>query len=685
MAEVKKSDIIYIQNELLGDIAKLDKKLSDKITQLTSALQYQKLTSDQKYELSTEKYNSLLSKFEAKEDLNKLKEQLTEFKSEINQNQLINTNKIFSLEKDLVNTIDKYDNLFNSNIYTPGLIGHGGKYKDIKAFREFVDKKIAELTIYKEKNNIDMKKYKEKTDNAIAQIKLRSDGSEKKYFEFCYEKINEAKNEIMTKFNLLEESLNNLKIENGKYSYDLLKKSEDLQNQINTMKNIEDGINVKLNEQAEKYQNYNNNLVKLFESQNDEFKLIKSRFTELSDFIKDVRFMRNLDIYQKKGGQNNEINSVSFLKDSRMLSKKINFDKPQKLSRNDEIKISNIKTQIEFEDNKNNNEIKNDTLINLTDRQSSQKKEEDTIKIKNIIKTGINNSKELNSPKKINNNINKNNNNNIETESISINSSVKKNKNMNNILSSFHKGKNQSIKIDDSFYNKTSRNKGVESRNEEMVKNKSDIYFFKKNKTQENNNIDNNLMLNKISKNFLKENNYFSITNKIKKVKDLEIDTKLEEEINNENNENNIQTNENKIFEFIDKQIIEVNQKIKDMNEMNKHNIDKMNKKFDLYINLNNALLLKFKYPKNLSNKQTNILTNNDYSIPLINKTSERNKFKTERIKIKPKGNSSILNLKDIKDINDSNQIISSGKILSIIEPYLIKKFRNESVGGNNK
>ena len=183
MAEVKKSDIIYIQNELLGDIAKLDKKLSDKITQLTSALQYQKLTSDQKYELSTEKYNSLLSKFEAKEDLNKLKEQITEFKSEINQNQLINTNKIFSLEKDLVNTINKYDNLFNSNIYTPGLIGHGGKYKDIKAFREFVDKKIAELTIYKEKNSIDMKKYKEKTDNAIAQIKLRSDGSEKKYFE----------------------------------------------------------------------------------------------------------------------------------------------------------------------------------------------------------------------------------------------------------------------------------------------------------------------------------------------------------------------------------------------------------------------------------------------------------------------------------------------------------------------
>ena len=399
MSEVKKSDIIYIQNEILIDIAKLDKKLSDKITQLSSALQNQQLLTDQKYELSNDKYNSLLSKIESNSDIKSLKDQFEEFKAKINQNQLINSNKIFSLEKDLRNACLKYDDFLNSNIFTPGLVGHGGKYKDIKTFREFVDKKISELVIYKEKNTIDIKKYKEKTDNAIGQIKLRSEGNESKYFEFCYEKINEAKKEIMNKFTLLDENLNNLKIENGKYSYDLIKKSEDLQNQINALKNIENDINIKLNEQAEKYQSYNNNLAKLFESQNEEFKLIKSRFTELSEFIKDVRFMRNLDAYQKKSGQNNEINSMSFLKDSRMLSKKINFDKPQKLSKNDEIKISNIKNQ--YEDNKENNEIKNEPIIN--NEKLYQKKEEDKIKIKNVLKTDINNSKESNYKKKINN------------------------------------------------------------------------------------------------------------------------------------------------------------------------------------------------------------------------------------------------------------------------------------------
>lgn len=116
----------------------------------------------------------------------------------------------------------------------------------------------------------------------------------------------------MDKFKLLEESLNNIKIENGQYSFDLLKKSEDLQNKINAINNIENMVNTKLKEQEGKYQKYNDDITKLFESQKSEFTLIKSRFTELSEFIKDVRFMRNLNNYKGKGNQNNEINTTSF-------------------------------------------------------------------------------------------------------------------------------------------------------------------------------------------------------------------------------------------------------------------------------------------------------------------------------------------------------------------------------------
>ena len=695
MAEVKKADMIYMQNELLSDINSLEKKLSDKITQLSIVIQNQKLISEQNFELSKGNYKILLEKIESNENLDKIKQQFTEFKTKINNNLIVNNSKISSLERELKDIGFKYDNLFNNNISTPGLIGKGGKYKDLRNFREYLDKKINELIIYKEKNIIDIKKYKEKTDNIIGQIQLRTQNNESKYFEFCYEKINEAKKEIMDKFSLLDESINNIKIENGKYSFDLIKKSEDLQNQINTFKNIEQDINTKLKEQSEKYQNYNNDLVKLFESQSDEFKLIKSRFTELSEFIKDVRFMRNLNNFKGKGvNLDNEINSVSFLKDSRLLSKRINFDKPQKYNKNEEIKYEYNKTENDFnkknEDEEKNKNIKNNIKYNI---------KQNILNVNNNINNSNNNikSKEIKSPKKLINNLI------INTSTInSDNSSIKKNKDLNNTLISFKKENILDI-IDEPIINKKNRNKIIENNNkDDFTRNKSDIYFNRQSKTQENNNKSKNMIFKGVNQNLLKENTSFIFirnnnsnninTNKNKKknIKALGYNNSEDDTFNENNNiiyDNNIQLNQNnekKIYEFIDTKIFDLNKEIKEINEINKHYIDKMNKKLDLYINLNNVLLLKFKSPKNLTNNKINILTNNDYNIPLLNNNNcDKYKLKTERMKLKIKDNSSFLNNKEIKDIkdNDDYQKQNSGKILSIIEPYLIKKFRNDSKG----
>jgi hypothetical protein len=440
-------------------------------------------------------------------------------------------------------------------------------------------------------------------------------------------------------------------------------------------------VNTKLKEQEGKYQKYNDDITKLFESQKSEFTLIKSRFTELSEFIKDVRFMRNLNNYKGKGNQNNEINTTSFLRDSRMLSRKLNFDKPQKLSKNDEI-IYSIKTDIE--NNKENNDIKN--IINqekeILVEEQEQEKEKNREKNKYNIKTNINISKNLNSP-----NIR----NNIKTENNSyISSSSKK---MNNTFINIFKGRNENISLrNESPQNETMKGRIIETNKDEFIKNKSDIYFRKQNKTQENDK-NKNLKLKTIEKNFTKENSYFNTNIKIKEFSEPEL-TNNENEINKE-----IKSALDKINNLIETQILDINKKIKEMNTSNKYNIDKINKKLDLYINLNNVLLLKFKNPKNLSNKQLKILRNHDFNIPLLNNTFEKNKNKIrlDKIKINSKENSSILNTKEIKAINDNNKEIkdskdkrdidindnyqgpNSGKILSIIEPYLIKKFRDDS------
>ena len=703
MNEVKKADLIYLQNEILKDIASIDKKYSDKITQLTTALKNFQLMSDQKFALNNDKYESLLKKLESNEEIKKIKKEFSDLKKDINQNQMLNNNKLFNVEKDLKNACYRYDDLLSNNIFTPGLIGKGGKYQDLKTFRTHIDKKIAELVIYKEKNILDMKKFKEKTETAINQFNLRSESSESKYFEFCSNKINEAKLELMDKFNILEECINNLKIENGKYSYDLIKKSEDLQNQLNILKNLEDNINNKLKEQAEQYKSYNDDILKLFDSQNEEFKLIKSRFTELSEFIKDVRFVRNLDNYKAKSGQNTpEINTYSLLRTSKKISRKINFDKPQSISKNDEIKINmnNDNNIIKIENNKesgiinnqsikeenmDNNEISNNSIIindeyiennkNNENQLEQKEKEKNKEKIKYNIKFNI---KEKESNLNLNNlNLNSRNNR-IKTENNIINSSIKKNSNNNTLISFINSSQKKNIEKE-SFLTRTSQRRKIELTDDkdEFRGNKSDIYFYKQNKTQENFNKNKNLKLKKINQNFFNENSYYLSPNKTKEVKEFIFDKDDIKNNNNLINENN--NNDDKIYEYIDSKILEINKKIKEMQNNNRYLLEKMNKKIDLFVNLNNVLLLKIKNTKSLTSKQINILTNYEFSIPLLNNNNDKNKMNGEKIKAKSKESSSIAK---INDFFQSQQ--NSAKILKMVEPYLIKKFRSDSINGTN-
>ena len=703
MNEVKKTDLIYLQNEILKDIATIDKKYSDKITQLTTALKNFQLMSDQKFALNNDKYESLLKKLESNEEIKKIKKEFSDLKKDINQNQMLNNNKLFNVEKDLKNACYRYDDLLSNNIFTPGLIGKGGKYQDLKTFRTHIDKKIAELVIYKEKNILDMKKFKEKTETAINQFNLRSESSENKYFEFCSNKINEAKLELMDKFNILEECINNLKIENGKYSYDLIKKSEDLQNQLNILKNLEDNINNKLKEQAEQYKSYNDDILKLFDSQNEEFKLIKSRFTELSEFIKDVRFVRNLDNYKAKSGQNTpEINTYSLLRTSKKISRKINFDKPQSISKNDEIKINmnNDNNIIKIENNKesgiinnqsikeenmDNNEISNNSIIinddyiennkNNENQLEQKEKEKNKEKIKYNIKFNI---KEKESNLNLNNlNLNSRNNR-IKTENNIINSSIKKNSNNNTLISFINSSQKKNIEKE-SFLTRTSQRRKIELTDDkdEFRGNKSDIYFYKQNKTQENFNKNKNLKLKKINQNFFNENSYYLSPNKTKEVKEFIFDKDDIKNNNNLINENN--NNDDKIYEYIDSKILEINKKIKEMQNNNRYLLEKMNKKIDLFVNLNNVLLLKLKNTKSLTSKQINILTNYEFSIPLLNNNNDKNKMNGEKIKAKSKESSSIAK---INDFFQSQQ--NSAKILKMVEPYLIKKFRSDSINGTN-
>jgi hypothetical protein len=84
------------------------------------------------------------------------------------------------------------------------------------------------------------------------------------------------------------------------------------------MLNIKEEIYKKFDEEVFLLKDFNKILVSKFENYQNEFKLIKNRFTTLSEFIKDVRFRINMGELQKK--------------DMKSMSDKIDFTKKQRLS-----------------------------------------------------------------------------------------------------------------------------------------------------------------------------------------------------------------------------------------------------------------------------------------------------------------------------------------------------------------
>ena len=94
----------------------------------------------------------------------------------------------------------------------------------------------------------------------------------------------------------------------------------------------------------------------------------------------------------------------------------------------------------------------------------------------------------------------------------------------------------------------------------------------------------------KINQNFFNENSYYLSPNKTKEVKEFIFDKDDIKNNNNLINENN--NNDDKIYEYIDSKILEINKKIKEMQNNNRYLLEKMNKKIDLFVNLNNVLLI---------------------------------------------------------------------------------------------
>ena len=318
MTEVTKGDLMFFQNEILGDIKKLEQKINNKIESSIEELKIK--VNDLRNTNLYERYENITSMLHSNHEKSEQVDKLLKFKTKIEEFAGKLNNKTDKLEKELEDSTNKFDKILNYNLTLPGIIGNEKcKYKNLRDFLDYINKTIHTLSTNKDKNNIDLKGYKEKLETNIKSFGLQIDHVTNKFKEFCNKSIKFCEEQFTKRIEETEEKVQTLRIENSKYTLELLNECENLKVKQKELDEYKERLENRYSDHYRYQESLYHELTEQFEENQKEFKLIKQKFTELSDFIKNVRFRKN-------------IGDTIKIQEFRDMSRKIDFMRKQNLN-----------------------------------------------------------------------------------------------------------------------------------------------------------------------------------------------------------------------------------------------------------------------------------------------------------------------------------------------------------------
>lgn len=322
-------EIVQVKDELLAKISELEAKLTLKLQQQSTESTNNFIIYATKLNELDQKYTTLNSGIaEQKVKLTKI-DDFDAFKRKADDQLITHEIRLNNTMKDLANAKFKYDKMFIDNLTVPGYIGECSQYKTMRDYIDYNIGIVQTLVVAKDKMMSDLKEVKTQSENLMkdflnvinANTKRCNDYTDNKY-EKIIRIIEDYKNNVNEKF--ME-----LRIDNTKVSMDLKVKMNEFMGEWDKILQIKDDVYKKLSEHLYIYKTDFNTTQKDFGDIKKEFNKIKSRFGDMVDFIKDVRFRKNLGTFQeiKKSEINKIAKRMTF---SRKKSKSIDLNDPEK-------------------------------------------------------------------------------------------------------------------------------------------------------------------------------------------------------------------------------------------------------------------------------------------------------------------------------------------------------------------
>ena len=288
-----------------------------------------------KIEKNFEQYANTLNKnytniINSQANLNSKLDKIKDYESFYNQtnDKLISHEiRLNNIRDDLSKATQKYDKIYLDNLELPGYIGRCAKYKNCQIFFNDVIKEINSLNQFKEKNIIDLKSYKDKLENIIKSFNILVDNNNKSQIKYINTLNKKNISDCQGMVDILGERIRELKVENAKYSMDLISKSEELSKKWDKIEEIKKDLLFEFEFKSNEYKKMSENILNRFNEFKNEYKNIREKFFELADFIKDIRFKKNVkniygEILEKKDIKNicNSLNNTTINKNKKDIN-----------------------------------------------------------------------------------------------------------------------------------------------------------------------------------------------------------------------------------------------------------------------------------------------------------------------------------------------------------------------------
>ena len=375
-------NMIYFKNDILTDINKLEINMNKRISQLNNLL---KSTIEENTTKFTKMSNAISELIEIVSNIkndNEKREELLEMKNRIWAHINDNKNKILIITKDIKDSIFKYDRIILDNLELPGIVGTKCKYKNMKDFFQYVYYELISEKSFREQQNLGNQKYKEKVEGLINTLQLKANEIYKVSNDICTNKLKDFEIMLNTRCETTENLVEKMRVENSEYATELKNQIKNINIDYNKLEVLKKDIDIIINNELKKFRkevDKNNNS---FNEYKNEFNLIKEKFTQLSDFIRDIRFQKNLTSSKRVSIFNKESRNIDFRK--KQISKNLNDEEKNTNTNdlNDNTFISFVDNESKiFDDKKDNNSMYNRTF-NYSEKRVMKKRS----KILNIMK-----------------------------------------------------------------------------------------------------------------------------------------------------------------------------------------------------------------------------------------------------------------------------------------------------------